>query len=145
VGSGNADGAWRLNKPSRSRKTETVRGDRSLVSPYIAGIACRCPRCGRGRLFAGFLTLARRCESCGLDYNFADAGDGPAVFVILIAGFLVVGAAVVVEFLWRPPYWVHALLWIPMILVLTLGLLRPLKGLLVALQFRHKAEQGRSE
>jgi uncharacterized protein (DUF983 family) len=115
------------------------------VSPYIAGIACRCPRCGRGRLFAGFLTLARRCESCGLDYNFADAGDGPAVFVILIAGFLVVGAAVVVEFIWRPPYWVHALLWIPMILVLTLGLLRPLKGLLVALQFRHKAEQGRSE
>jgi uncharacterized protein (DUF983 family) len=115
------------------------------VSPYIAGIACRCPRCGRGRLFTGFLTLARRCESCGLDYNFADAGDGPAVFVILIAGFLVVGAAVVVEFLWRPPYWVHALLWIPMILVVTLGLLRPLKGLLVALQFRHKAEQGRSE
>jgi uncharacterized protein (DUF983 family) len=67
------------------------------------------------------------------------------VFVILIAGFLVVGAAVVVEFIWRPPYWVHALLWIPMILVVTLGLLRPLKGLLVALQFRHKAEQGRSE
>jgi uncharacterized protein (DUF983 family) len=115
------------------------------VSPYIAGIACRCPRCGRGRLFTGFLTLARRCESCGLDYNFADAGDGPAVFVILIAGFLVVGAAVIVEFIWRPPYWVHALLWIPMILVVTLGLLRPLKGLLVALQFRHKAEEGRSE
>ncbi len=115
------------------------------MSPYIAGIACRCPRCGRGRLFTGFLTLARRCESCGLDYNFADAGDGPAVFVILIAGFLVVGAAVIVEFIWRPPYWVHALLWIPMILVVTLGLLRPLKGLLVALQFRHKAEEGRSE
>jgi len=113
------------------------------VSPYVAGIACRCPRCGRGRLFTDFLTLARRCESCGLDYNFADAGDGPAVFVILIAGFLVVGAAVIVEFLWRPPYWVHALLWIPMILVVTLGLLRPFKGLLVALQFRHKAEEGR--
>jgi uncharacterized protein (DUF983 family) len=115
------------------------------VSPYIAGIACRCPRCGRGRLFTGFLTLAPRCESCGLDYRFADAGDGPAVFVILIAGFLIVGAAVIVEFNWRPPYWVHALLWIPMILIVTLGLLRPLKGLLVALQFHHKAEEGRSE
>lgn len=115
------------------------------MSPYIAGIACRCPRCGRGRLFTGFLTLASRCESCGLDYRFADAGDGPAVFVILIAGFLVVGAAGIVEFIWRPPYWVHALLWIPMILVVTLGLLRPLKGLLVALQFHHKAEEGRSE
>jgi uncharacterized protein (DUF983 family) len=115
------------------------------VSPYIAGIACRCPRCGRGRLFTGFLTLAPACESCGLDYGFADAGDGPAVFVILIAGFLVLGAAVIVEFIWRPPYWVHALLWIPMILIVTLGLLRPLKGLLVALQFHHKAEEGRSE
>jgi uncharacterized protein (DUF983 family) len=108
-------------------------------------VRCRCPRCGRGRLFTGFLTLAPRCDSCGLDYSFADAGDGPAVFVILIAGFLVVGAAVIVEFLWRPPYWVHALLWIPMILIVTLGLLRPLKGLLVALQFHHKAEEGRSE
>jgi uncharacterized protein (DUF983 family) len=143
VGSRNADGAWRLNKSSRSRKAETARGDRSLPSPYVAGVTCRCPRCGRGRLFTGFLTLARRCENCGLDYGFADAGDGPAVFVILIAGFLIVGAAVIVELIWRPPYWVHALLWIPTILVVTLGLLRPLKGLLVALQFRHKAEEGR--
>ncbi len=115
------------------------------MSPYVAGIACRCPRCGRGRLFTGFLTLAPACENCGLDYGFADAGDGPAVFVILIAGFLVVGAAVIVEFVWRPPYWVHALLWIPMILAVTLGLLRPLKGLLVALQFHHKAEEGRPD
>ena len=145
MGGGNADGAWRLSNPSPSRKKEIARGDRPLVSPYFAGIACRCPRCGRGRLFTGFLTLAPACESCGLDYGFADAGDGPAVFVILIAGFLVVGAAVIVEFVWRPPYWVHALLWIPMILIVTLGLLRPLKGLLIALQFRHKAEEGRPD
>ena len=145
MGGGNADGAWRLNKRSRSRKSETAGGDRPPVSPYIAGVACRCPRCGRGRLFTGFLTLAPACESCGLDYGFADAGDGPAVFVILIAGFLVVGAAVIVESVWRPPYWVHALLWIPTILVVTLGLLRPLKGLLVALQFHHQAEEGRPD
>ena len=67
------------------------------------------------------------------------------MFVILIAGFLVVAAAVIVEFVWRPPYWVHAILWIPMILVVTLGLLRPLKGLLVALQFHHNAEEGRPD
>jgi uncharacterized protein (DUF983 family) len=145
LGRGSADGAWRLSKLSPSRKKEIAGGDRPPVSPYIAGIACRCPRCGRGRLFTGFLTLAPACESCGLDYGFADAGDGPAVFVILIAGFLLVGAAVVVEFVWRPPYWVHALLWIPMILIVTLGLLRPLKGLLVALQFYHKAEEGRPD
>ena len=143
MGRGNADGAWRLSKLSPSRKKEIARD--LQVSPYLAGVRCCCPRCGRGRLFTGFLTLAPACESCGLDYGFADAGDGPAVFVILIAGFLVVGAAVIVEFVWRPPYWVHALLWVPIILVVTLGLLRPLKGLLVALQFHHKAEEGRPD
>lgn len=113
------------------------------ISPYAAGLRCRCPRCGEGRLFAGYLTLAPRCERCDLDYSFADAGDGPAVFVILIAGFVVVGLALVTEAKWRPPYWLHAALWLPLLLALTLGLLRPLKGLLVALQFHHKAEQGR--
>ena len=115
------------------------------VSPYAAGLRCRCPRCGNGRLFAGYLTLAPRCERCNLDFSFADAGDGPAVFVILIAGFIVVGSALVVEAMWRPPYWLHALLWLPLLLLLTLGLLRPLKGLLVALQYHHKAEEGRAD
>jgi uncharacterized protein (DUF983 family) len=113
----------------------------SAVSPYAAGLMCRCPRCGKGRLFSGFLTLGTRCERCGLDYSFA--GDGPAVFVILFTGFIVATAAVVVEFVWRPPYWVQAVLWIPTILVVSLGLLRPLKGLLVALQYHHKAAEGR--
>jgi uncharacterized protein (DUF983 family) len=113
------------------------------VSPYSAGLRGRCPRCGEGKLFNGYLELAPRCENCGLDYSFAEAGDGPAVFVILIAGFAVVGSALLVEAYWRPPYWLHALLWLPMLLVLTLGLLRPLKGLLVTLQYHHKAEEGR--
>ena len=65
------------------------------------------------------------------------------MFVILIAGFVVVGAALVIEATWRPPYWLHAVLWLPLLLILALGLLRPLKGLLVALQFYHKAEEGR--
>jgi uncharacterized protein (DUF983 family) len=103
----------------------------------------RCPRCGQGKLFAGYLTLAPRCDRCDLDFSFADAGDGPAVFVILIAGFVVVGAALVTEAVWRPPYWLHAAMWVPLLLIVTLGLLRPLKGLLVALQFHHKAEEGR--
>ena len=120
-----------------------AKADRPPVSPFVAGLKCRCPRCGDGRLFAGFLELAPRCNKCRLDYDFADAVDGPAVFVILIEGFLVVGLAVVVEFVWRPPYWLHAILWIPLVLAVTLGLLRPLKGLLVALQFHHKAAEGR--
>ena len=112
------------------------------VSPLSAGLAGRCPRCGKGPLFKGFLDLAPSCSRCGLDYGFADAGDGPAVFVILIAGCIVVGLALWVEVTYEPPMWVHIALWFPLILICTLGLLRPLKGLLVALQFRNKAAEG---
>ncbi|WP_029003903.1 DUF983 domain-containing protein [Azorhizobium doebereinerae] len=115
------------------------------VSPIAAGLSCRCPRCGKGKLFSGFLTMAPRCEACGLDYGFIDAGDGPAVFVILIGGAVVVGLALWVEAKYEPPLWLHALLWVPSILVVTLGLLRPFKGVLVALQYRNKAAEGRLE
>jgi len=111
--------------------------------PIAKGLAGHCPQCGKGKLFRGFLTLRDRCEVCGLDYSFADSGDGPAVFVMFFAGFIVVGAALIVEFLYQPPFWLHALLWGPLILITTLGPLRPLKGLLIALQFHHKAEEGR--
>lgn len=112
-------------------------------SPIAAGITGRCPRCGLGHLFQGFLTLRPACEACRLDYAFADSGDGPAVFVIFLAGFLVVFAALVVEFVFQPPFWLHALLWVPLILLATLLPLRLLKGVLIALQFHHKAEEGR--
>jgi uncharacterized protein (DUF983 family) len=115
------------------------------VSPLYAGLMCRCPRCGKGRLFRGFLSLPDRCEVCGLDYAFIDAGDGPAVFVIFFSGFVVVGSALLVEAMYQPPFWVHALLWGPLILLTTLGPLRPFKGLLVALQYHHKAAEGRLE
>jgi uncharacterized protein (DUF983 family) len=106
-------------------------------------LAGRCPQCANGKLFGGFLALRSRCDSCGLDYAFADPGDGPAVFAILIAGFIVVAAALIVEFRYQPPFWLHAALWAPLILIVTLGPLRLLKGLLIALQFHHKAEEGR--
>src|SRR5262245_45730672 len=70
--------------------------DRSLHVPIMRGLSGRCPDCGQGRLFDGFLALRPRCEHCGLDYSFADAADGPAVFVILLSGFIVVFAALVV-------------------------------------------------
>ncbi len=107
------------------------------------GLSARCPSCGEGKLFAGFLDLAPRCERCGLDYSFADSADGPAVFVILIAGFIVVFAALIVEFVYQPPYWVHAVLWLPLIAATTLLPLRPMKGLMIALQYHHKAAEGR--
>ena len=103
--------------------------------PIATGLRNRCPRCGQGRLFQGFLRLAPRCSSCGLDYSFADAGDGPAVFVIMIVGFIVAGAALVTEIAYSPPIWVHFVLWGPLVLILCVGMLRPLKGVLVALQY----------
>jgi uncharacterized protein (DUF983 family) len=115
----------------------------SLSGSIRAGLSCACPRCGRGKLFQGFLTPRPRCEVCGLDYSFADAGDGPAVFIMFLAGFIVVGAALIVEALYHPPYWVHAVLWLPLIIIVTIGPLRPMKGLMIALQYHHKAEEGR--
>src|SRR5262245_60764121 len=99
------------------------------VSPFIAGLSCKCPRCGQGKLFAGFLTLAPRCEACRLDYAFIDAGDGPAIFIIMIAGFIVVGAALIVEIKYQPPIWVHVALWLPLTAATTLLPLRSMKAL----------------
>lgn len=112
------------------------------VDPIAVGLRGRCPRCGEGALFDGFLSMKDRCSNCGLSYDFADAGDGPAVFVIMIIGFIVVGLALWVEVTLAPPLWVHFILWIPLALVLCLGSLRPLKGLMIALQYRHSARQG---
>ena len=74
-----------------------------------------------------------------------DAGDGPAVFVILIVGAIVAGGALVVEFTYQPPYWVHAVLWLPLICLLTFSLLRLIKSLLLVLQYKHQAREGRLE
>ena len=114
-----------------------------LSQTALRGLGCKCPRCGKGKLFAGFLNLRPRCESCGLDYAFIDAGDGPAVFIIMIAGAIVVASALIVEVKYQPPFWVHAALWLPLILVTTLLPLRSMKSLLIALQFHHKAAEGR--
>jgi len=113
------------------------------VDPISAGLKGRCPRCGEGRLFSGFLTVGKECSTCRLDYSFADAGDGPAVFVILIIGFIVVGLALWMEVSYSPPLWLHFILWVPLTLVLCLTALRLIKGVLITLQYRNKAAEGR--
>jgi uncharacterized protein (DUF983 family) len=117
--------------------------DHPPVSPYWTGLLGKCPRCGKGKMFRGLLTLAPSCDACGLNYSFADSGDGPAIFVMTIAGFIIVGFALYVEVAYQPPYWVHALIFLPLSVVVCVGLLRPTKGLLVALQYFNKAEEGR--
>jgi uncharacterized protein (DUF983 family) len=94
-------------------------------------------------MFQGYLTLRPSCETCGLDFSFADAGDGPAFFVMSIVGIVVVGLALWVEFAYEPPIWLHLVLWFGLSAILSLALVRPSKGLLVALQYHHKAEEGR--
>ena len=88
----------------------------TVTESAMRGLACRCPRCGRGKLYAGFLDLRANCEACGLDYAFIDAGDGPAIFIIMLAGAIVVTCALIVEVKYQPPYWLHAVLWLPLIL-----------------------------
>ncbi len=117
--------------------------DQTTSSPVVTGLKGRCPRCGKGHMFQGFLAVRPRCEVCGLDLAFADAGDGPAFFVMSIVGIVVVGLALWVEFTYEPRIWVHLVMWFTLTAVLSLALVRPLKGVLVALQYHHKAEEGR--
>jgi uncharacterized protein (DUF983 family) len=90
-------------------------------------------------MFARYLTLAGTCDSCGLGFKAADSGDGPAVFVIFIVGPIAVGLAFWLEMAAAPPYWLHLVLWPPLILLGSIGLLRPMKGVLIALQYHHRA------
>jgi uncharacterized protein (DUF983 family) len=118
---------------------------RTDISPFTAGLAGRCPRCGKGSLFSGFISIARRCAVCGLDFSFADSGDGPAVFIALIGGFIVLGLALWTEIVYEPPLWVHMVVFLPLTVFVCLGLLRPFKGVLIALQYRNQAAEGRRD
>jgi len=115
------------------------------LSPVSTGMAARCPRCGRGRLFEGYLSVAKSCASCGLSYEFADGGDGAAWFVMLFVSVVGVGSILGVEVAWSPPYWVHALIAIPVLVILPLLLLRPVKGVLLNQQWKTDAREGRRQ
>lgn len=115
------------------------------VPPMTAGLGGKCPRCGRGALFDGFLKLKDHCPSCGFDYSQADSGDGPAVFVMFITGFVGVVLAFILRFGFGAPPWAVLLVAFAVTIGLTLGLLRPMKATLVALQYRNKAAEGRIE
>lgn len=111
-------------------------------SPLSTGLACKCPRCGQGPLFDGFLKVAEACKVCGLDLSKQDSGDGPAVFIIFILGMIVVPLALLLEANFAPPMWVHIAIWPVVILAGALAMLRPMKGVMIALQFKHQASEG---
>ncbi|MBD8876482.1 DUF983 domain-containing protein [Roseibium polysiphoniae] len=113
------------------------------LSPVQTGLRGRCPRCGEGHLFDGFLTLKPKCEVCDLDYSFADPADGPAFFIICFGCIPAVAFAIWLEVAHTAPYWVHLVTTLPLILLTCIPPLRPLKGWLVASQFFYKAQEGR--
>lgn len=115
------------------------------VNPVIAGLTCRCPLCGKGPLFSGFLSVAPRCSACDADFGRFEAGDGPAVFIILIAGSIVCFLALAVEIAYRPPIWLHLMLWLPLAAGLSIGLMRPFKAILIALQAHNRASEARND
>jgi uncharacterized protein (DUF983 family) len=109
------------------------------VSPVIAGVRCRCPNCGEGRLFERALRFKDRCDVCEADFTIADVGDGGAFFVSFLALALIVPAAMIVEFALAPPVWLHVILWPPLTTFMCVALLRPMKATLFALQWVNKA------
>jgi uncharacterized protein (DUF983 family) len=109
-------------------------------SAIATGLRCCCPACGEGPLFDGFLQVRPVCARCGADLSGQDSGDGPVAFIVLIVGAVVVGLALVVEVRYGPPVWLHLLLWLPSTVILTLALMRPLKSLLIALQYKHRRD-----
>ena len=111
-------------------------------SSLYAGLRCRCPRCGEGKLYSGFLKLAKSCDRCGLDYGFADPADGPAFFVMTGVGILVIAVWGWAAVAYQPPLWVQFATVFPALLIGCLGTLRPVKAWLVAEQYIHKASEG---
>lgn len=111
------------------------------INPIRAGLLCRCPNCGKGKLFKGFLEVTDRCPVCDYDFTGLNTGDGAAIFVMQIAGGIVVFGALFVQVAYNPPIWAMLAVALPLVAGLSLGLMRPAKGVMVALQMRNRATQ----
>ena len=101
----------------------------------LRGMMGRCPACGEGKLFRAFVKVADRCNACGEDLHHHRADDFPAYLTIFLVGHLVVPIAMYVEIVYQPSYWLHAALWAPMVILLSIGLLQPITGMIVSLQW----------
>ncbi|MNI06689.1 hypothetical protein D3C73_596780 [compost metagenome] len=117
----------------QSARGPKPRADLHAGQAVRAGLMGRCPACGRGPLFEGFLKRRARCEACDFDLAEVDTGDGAATFIMQIAGFLVGFSALAVEIAWHPPLWLHLVVWLPLVAGLAVALMRPGKGLMTAL------------
>lgn len=128
-------------------RQSTVAEPEAAGEPPVAAVAFRglCPRCGARSLFSGLVQFADNCPSCGLDFTRFNVGDGPAAFLTLILGALLVGLAIALELTVQPPLWVHMLIWIPVTAVAVIAALRVCKAWLLAAEYRNKAGEGRKQ
>lgn len=115
--------------------------DRTTGQIILLGIKGKCPRCGQGKVFSSYLKIADQCPNCGLGLEGHDTGDGAVVPAMLLIGSLVVGMAAYVELSFEPPLWLHAVLWVPVIIGLTMTILQPLKGISIALQYKYRSTE----
>jgi uncharacterized protein (DUF983 family) len=122
--------------PSRNSAMAHLEETTSLYQAMWRGFRCRCPNCGKGRLFGKYLKVADHCEECGEQFHHHRADDFPAYLVIIVVGHVIVAAILAVETAYSPPYWLHFLIWLPLTLVGSLGLLQPTKGAIVGLQWQ---------
>ena len=113
------------------------------ISPYTAAAKGLCPRCGARTLFQGLAAFAPKCRACGLDFSAFNVGDGPAAFLTLLVGALITALAIGLELAVGLPLWLHAILWFPTTIVAVIFSLRFAKGLLLALEYRNQAREGR--
>ncbi len=116
---------------------------RPLLYSLMTGVKCRCPRCGKGKLFEGLLKFSKQCSICSLNYDFQDIGDGASIFVMFAVGILLVPIAILFQVSFNPPFWLHIFIWAPLLTLSCIFLLRPVKGILLALQYRYNAEESR--
>ena len=122
----------------QTARDEQSRADLLGGQAIRAGLSGRCPSCGQGPLFQGFLKVRPTCEACGYDLASVETGDGAATFIMQIAGFLVGFSALFVEIRFHPPMWVHLVVWLPLVVILSLALMRPGRGLMIGLQYRNQ-------
>ncbi len=113
------------------------------ATPLLVALRGLCPRCASKSLFRSLTGFAPKCRVCGLDFDAFNVGDGPAAFLILVIGAVIVGLAVTVDLKFNPPWWVHVLLWVPLTTAAVILSLRAAKALLLALEYRHRAREGR--
>jgi uncharacterized protein (DUF983 family) len=121
--------------------SENFEGRPGIARAALFGL---CPECGAKTLFAGTAKFAHRCDNCGLDYDAFNVGDGPAALLTMVIGALVIVLAIIVDAAFRPPVWVHVIIWVPFTAVTTVFSLRMAKATLLALEHRNRAGEASS-